>query len=532
MAAVVNPFDPAILNPGILNLGGRREVFWDDFLLETDLPGVCVYPRPPLIQETPQKKEIVLRLDKPWEGRSCGYFHYFFDGRRFRFYYRASDGLAANSRTDVGLAADKRTADKLSRSACICVLLSDDGVHWERPDLGLVEFDGSRRNNIVYRGDELDNFFVFRDENPACVPDQLYKAISQGPKTPGLPNGGLWAFVSPDGFVWKPLSGEPIMREGFFDTLNTAHWDSGAGRYRIYFRGFHSNGFTAKCRDIRTSMSDDFIHWDNEQPLRYSAAESSAAFSSEVSAPEEQLYTNAVIPYYRAPHIHVGFPVRYTERQWEPMFDQLPHKQWRTQKMKRFNEPRLGTALTDSLFMMSRNGLDFKRYDGPFLTPGLFGGYNWVYGDCYQGWGLLETSAQKEISFFAGEDYTSQPVSIRRYTVRQDGFACLSAGRGEKQILTKPFIFCGNTLTLNAGTSAAGFIMAEFLEPGGNPIPGFSGESGYRMFGDHTGLKVIFRRGEGAIGDLSALEGKPVRIRFTLREAKLYSMQFVRLELP
>jgi hypothetical protein len=183
--------------------------------------------------------------------------------------------------------------------------------------------------------------------------------------------------------------------------------------------------------------------------------------------------------------------------------------------------------------MHSRDGVNFIRPEDAFLKPGLFTDCNWVYGDCYQGWGLLETQSdqgqQKEISFYAGEDYSSRPISIRRYTIRPDGFVCLRAG-AERQILTKPFIFAGNTLMLNMSTSAAGYVMAEFLESDGKPIPGFSGEAGYCMFGDDLALKALFKREEAATADISPLENKPVRIRFTLKEAKLYSMQFCREE--
>ncbi|MCL2477989.1 MAG: hypothetical protein FWF22_00705 [Treponema sp.] len=510
----------------IIDIGARREVFWDYFLIEDKLPGSYQYPRADLCQQEPQKKEIVLRLDKSWEGKVCGYFHYFHDGRQFRFYYRASDGNYSKEIPDEKSAATA-SVQRLGKGACICVLLSDDGINWARPDLGLVEFNGSKKNNIVFRADELDNFFVYRDENPDCRDGQQYKAVTQGPKTAELPGGGLWAWVSPDGFSWTLMSAEPVIMDGYFDTLNTVHWDKNIGRYRLYFRGFHGENETGKCRDIRLALSEDFLHWGEEKILRYG------------DAPDEQLYTNGILPYYRAPHIHTGFPVRYTERKWEPMFGQLPHPKWRMEKMKRFNEPRLGTALTDGLFMTSRDGLNFMRYDEPFLKPGLFSENNWVYGDCYQGWGLLETSTevtgncpQKEISFFAGEDYTSLPVGIRRYTIRLDGFACMHAGAAVKQIVTRPLIFTGNTLTLNVATSAAGFIMTEFLDAEGNSIPGFSGVSGYRMFGDDTALRAIFWRGQNASGDLSPLEGKPVRIRFTLKEARLYSMQFVQQEIP
>ena len=69
--------------------------------------------------------------------------------------------------------------------------------------------------------------------------------------------------------------------------------------------------------------------------------------------------------------------------------------------------------------------------------------------------------------------------------------------------------------------------MTEFLEIDGQPIPGFSGKNGYRMFGDDTALKTLFWHNGSATSDLSSLKGRPVRIRFTLREVKLYAMQFL-----
>ena len=509
-------------NSSPINIGSRREVFWDDFLLETENNGPAgifrITEQAEILLQEPQKKEIVLRLDKPWEGKACGYFHYFHDGEKFRFYYRASAGLSA----------EPHGISHISKKASICVIISDDGIHWERPDLGLVEFNGNKNNNIIFSGDELDNFFVFKDANPACRPDELYKAITQGRRTPEQPSGGLLIYVSPDGFSWQPAS-SPIRgldfgsQKHFFDSLNTAHWDPVIGMYRLYYRGFHEAGNSGRFRDIRLALSPDFYNWEDKGLLCYGAAG------------DIQLYTNGILPYCRAPQRLVGFPVRYTERKWEPMFDQLPHREWRLEKMNRFSEPRLGTALTDCLFMTGNDGINFTRYDEAFLKPGIFGEYNWVYGDCYQGWGLLETrqedSGTQELSFFAGEDYTSQPVGIRRYTIRPDGFACLCAGDSERQIVTKPFIFSGNILALNMSTSAAGFVMAEFLYPDGSPVSGFSGESGYRMFGDNLEIRTLFRRGNKDSGgtassDVSSLEGKPVRIRFTLRDAKLYSMCF------
>ena len=82
-------------------------------------------------------------------------------------------------------------------------------------------------------------------------------------------------------------------------------------------------------------------------------------------------------------------------------------------------------------------------------------------------------------------------------------------------------------------TGAAGFVRVEFLEPDGSPVPGYSGDSAYELFGDSAEIKTLFWRDTDTVnrrvtGDLSALEGKTVRLRFTLREAKLYAMQFIK----
>jgi hypothetical protein len=484
----------------IINIGGRREVFWDPELLEE-------YSAEFRLAE-PEKKEVVMRCDRPWEGTSCGYFHAFKDGDTFRMYYRGGNAFAEG---------------ELSKKGSVCLIESADGIHWTRPDLGLTEYRGSRANNIIMSGD-IDNFFIFKDSNPACSLGERYKAVAQGIKTGERPNGGLWAYVSADGLSFAQLGDKPVLEEGYFDSLNTVHWDPPSGVYRLYFRGFHE-GRTGKLRDIRTAVSPDFIHWGESLSLNYGGA------------PEEQLYTNGILPYYRAPHIKAGFPVRYVERKWEPMFEQLPSPAWRREKIKRY-ELRLGTALTDGLFMTSRDGLYFRRWEEPFLRPGPFRGNNWVYGDCYQSWGLLETPgedplAPREISFFAGEDYSCRPVALRRYTVRLDGFACLAASREPRTVLTKAVVFEGDTLSLNMSTGAAGFVMVEFLSPEGKPIPNYSGPAAYKLFGDDTDIRALFGRGDNVSRDLSPLAGKPVRLRFTLSEARLYAMQFIQgAELP
>ena len=89
-------------------------------------------------------------------------------------------------------------------------------------------------------------------------------------------------------------------------------------------------------RAIRTATSKDFLHWENQADLSY------------VDSPPEQLYTNQVKPYHRAPHLLIGFPTRYVERGWSDSMRALPEA--RASRMaRRSRAERYGTAITEGL---------------------------------------------------------------------------------------------------------------------------------------------------------------------------------------
>jgi len=117
--------------PEVLQLASRRELFVDDFLIDR-LDGIEARV------QNPVPREVVLAHDAPWEGSGCGYHTIFRDGDIIRMYY---------------IAADLTNADgtKLaSRPAFACYAESRDGLRWVKPELNLFEFDGSRKNNIVW----------------------------------------------------------------------------------------------------------------------------------------------------------------------------------------------------------------------------------------------------------------------------------------------------------------------------------------------------------------------------------------------
>jgi hypothetical protein len=130
-----------------LDIGSRRELLVDDFLLDRR-EGV------ELRLHAPTPREVVLVCDAPWEGSGCGYETVFRDGDRIRMYYVAADLTSADG------------TKMASRPIFACYAESQDAIHWVKPELGLFEFGGSKRNNIVWSGSKLDNFTPFKDPNP------------------------------------------------------------------------------------------------------------------------------------------------------------------------------------------------------------------------------------------------------------------------------------------------------------------------------------------------------------------------------
>ncbi len=467
-----------------IEIGSRRELFVDHFLIDS-MDGTELR----LHQPTP--REVVIVHDEPWEGNSCGYYTIFRDGDLYRMYYKAVSQVLKGEPASHGVLA--------------CYAESTDGIHWKKPELGLFEFQGSRKNNIVWDGPGAHDFTPFKDPNPDCSPDALYKAVGNA----GGVGHGLLAFKSSDGVHWSRLQDEPVITKGAFDTQNLAFWDEQRREYRAYIRDFRDG-----LRGIRSATSADFIHWTDPEWLEYPGA------------PREQLYTNQIIPYYRAPHIFLGFPTRYIDRGWSPSMRALPGLEHR--KLRSATSAREGTALTDGLFMTSRDGRTFHRWREAFLRPGLRSQDNWVYGDNYQNWGIVETAssiegAPNDLSVYATESYwTGHSDQLRRFTLRIDGFVSVHAAGETGQFVTKPLVFRGGVLTMNFSTSAAGSVRVEIQNVDGKPFDGFSREDCDDIFGDSLEQAVTWKGSD----DVSRLAGKPVRLRFLLSDADLYSMQF------
>lgn len=337
-------------------IGSRLELMVDDHLIESldgDARRVLHHPVP---------GEIAIHYDAPWEGNGSNYPTVFRDGDLYRMYYRGRQiGLG------VGIAYD-------AHAVVTCYAESRDGMHWEKPNLGLFDFNESKENNIVWTGHGSHNFTPFKDANPDAPPEAKYKALGGEGS-----DGGLLAFVSADGLRWRRLQDEPLVDPGWggFDSQNVAFWDTRRKEYRTYFRDVRDGH-----RDIKTATSPDFRNWSEPQFLDYPGA------------PAEELYTNQVMPYYRAPHLFVALPTRYKDHGALEPLDALPDLDHR--RLRARAESRYGTALTDTLLMTSRDGQTFQRSNRTFLPPGPERPGTWNYGHLYTAWGMVETAASIE----------------------------------------------------------------------------------------------------------------------------------------
>lgn len=442
-------------------IADRWELFVDRCLIERMDAGVELR----LHEPTPQ--EVVMVHDRPWEGNSSGYHTIFQDGSIYRMYYRGWN-------YDMG-------TQKPTHPAVVCYAESRDGIHWERPVLDMVEFEGSKQNNIIWAGDGTHNFVPFKDANPQCQSDARYKAVGQ---SEGKYKNLLLAFQSADGLHWRLTAEEPILKQGAFDSQNLAFWDTVRQEYLCYFRDWRDGR-----RDIKVSRSKDFLHWSEGEWLDFP------------DVPQEHLYTNAVLPYDRAPHLLVGFPTRF-----------IPGR----------------AALTEGLFMSSRDGRSFHRWPEAFIRPGL-NPEKWHNRSNYTWWGLVETvsplpGGNKELSLYTDERYyfEGQGVKTRRYSCRIDGFVSLHATLAGGEVLTRPLWFEGNELAINFSTSAAGSVQVQIEDAAGQPAAGFALSDCPEIFGDALGHVVTWKPGS----DVSGLADQPIRLRFTLHDADLYAFGF------
>jgi hypothetical protein len=156
-----------------------------------------------------------------------------------------------------------------------------------------------------------------------------------------------------------------------------------------------------------------------------------------------------------------------------------------------------------------------------FIRPGA-DLRNWTSRASYAARGIVQT-AERELSIYVKHHSGYKSNHLRRYTIRPDGFISVNAPYTGGELVTKLFTFTGSALSLNFASSAVGGMWVEIQGPDGKAIEGFSLQDCTEIIGDRLEHTVRWKGGT----DVSALRGKPVRLRVRMKDADLYSFRFV-----
>lgn len=443
-------------------------------MLISETSGVSYILHPPV------PREVILTMNKPWEGPMSGYGVVMRDGEgKIRLYYR---GGGDTDPPEVS-----------------CVALGDDGVSFTRPSLGLYDIRGTRDNNVIFTaGDrpsygESHNFAPFLDTNPVAPPEARWKAVALkiDKDDGGEKQRMLTVLGSPDGLRWKHLVDKPVIRTGAFDSLNVAFFDPNKREYACYFRVGQGG-----LRSFARAQSTDFVSWTINSPLAFRPPQ------------DEQWYTNGVAPYPGVANLYLALPMRF-----------VPDR-------KTVGDPARKTdGLSDAVMMSSRDGLVWDRtFREAFIRPGPDPA-NW--GNAHSNntplQGIIET-AHSEWSIYWFEGDRMGTPRIRRGTVRANGLASVRAGAAGGEFRT-PLLrvrdFASSaSLRINYSTSAVGSIRVEILGSNGHPLEGFSTADCTEIYGDEPDRNVTWK------GKSQIPTNQDLHLRFLLRDADLYALTF------
>jgi hypothetical protein len=468
----------------VLDIGGHKQLFIDERFMEA-ARGITLRMKPPA------KLGVVLRPDRPWEDKSLGFCASVLEYEgQLRLYYESWS----------------------TRGNFVCLATSSDGVQWEKPSLGIVEIDGSRDNNVVYAG--TDECVVFLD--PHGAPEQRFKAIACQ-SWPDPERAGLYCHTSPDGLHWTP---GPRVFDLLPDTANQAAWDAQRGKYVAYIRKWDPLRKVGRVEtdDIMAPWpyaplgEDAFFIWGRES-VPVPSREIPTAFGYDDDDPViSDHYNPAVVEYPWAQAVYFSFPSAYLH------FPEPPEGQYGND------------GLLDIQMAVSRDGVQFQRPErAPYMRLGLAGEADslsnyMAVGMLRVGDSLIQLHGAYDVTHGLPESEQSMPIgAFCALRQRLDGFVSADADMAGGELVTPPVTFQGSRLQLNVDTSAMGVCRVGLLDAAGSPLPGFGPEDCDEFQANSVRREVTWR----GCGDVSALAGRPVRLRVQLRSARLYAFQFV-----
>lgn len=384
---------------------------------------------------------------------------------------------------------------------------SQDGVNWFKPNLGIVEYEGSTDNNLV--GLTTLEGAPFRDPRATSINERhIYVSHVWGE--------GMVRFFSPDGLHWQRDS-KPLLRLGA-DSQAITFWDARTQSYALYLRAWERRAdrklyrtvVRADVADLKTPMktgpSEKSLYLWGKEKAPVIGKEFPTVLETDKHDPDDSdVYTNSIEPYPLDRRWYVGFPSFF-------------------QREDRISEGRLEVQ-----FIGSRDGFKWHRYDRApyvslgqpgsgrenmaYLGPGLVvrGDELWQYGTVYR----------TKHGDVAGRQQRTDGA-IHRYIQRIDGFVAAQFDWRGGEMTTQPVRVTGDELRLNLDTGALGWVKVGLLDAKGTAITGFDITDSAKLQINSVRAGVRWQ----SDADLKTLHGRRVQVHIVGARAKVFGFQF------
>ena len=427
----------------------------------------------------------------------------------------------------------------------VCYATSPDGLRWERPNLGLVDFQGSKENNLVQGIVGPTNGIVYSPEMVGSeYPERYYKTLCRE-------EGGWAVYYSGDGLRWTRREENPVLTAPLLGDVCTTGKSSErfpkgmfykqtpppkylafpqlrvrVGRFERRCVGFSGCPMTfpetfTKWEDASLVLAPDLLddEWADE---RLTTASDALRFDS----PQEHRTEFLGLAGFRYAGLLLGFLwVLNVSGDWKPSPDGDQVDQ---------------DGIAELQLVSSRDLIHWQRVGDrepliPLGAPGTWDSAQiytanypcvvedeiWIYYTGRRFGRAGPRSPNPPETEEAGGHPGSQTAGTGLAKLRLDGFVSLDAGKREGTVTTRPLRFEGTELVINA-QAPGGSVVVEILAQDGGAIQGFGAVDCDAFSGDSLRHTVTWSKKP----DLSALRGEPVRLRFHLNTAKLYSFVF------
>lgn len=473
-------------------LNSEPRLFIDDQLIESMTGLKRTLHHPTDIASNP-----VMAPDKPWEHRRIPYGSvlYFPEEKKFKCWYLAMN--IYDSRPGAR-GYRKEFHVPLHEAAFICYAESIDGLTWTKHDLGLRDFRGSKKNNILLTcpGSHFDSLSVIHTPRDKAHPYKMMTFIGRWPYKDdlirkqwgkdfkfGVDRHAHYAWSSKDGIHWMAMNdGEPVLRAHD----RSMFWrDEKKGIYVGAAKQSHDGK-----RAQRHATSPDFVNWtltpdwilranERDQP----GDEGEAAYGFNYGA--QYLGFAEIRRIRKGQETKINWQLLSSQdgRHWERPFRELffadgPKESWRYQVFKIFANPPI-----------EKDGKLLIYYGGKTGAVPVDRGYEPFQALCLA-------------------------------TLRKDGFVSLDAGPEGGELITKPLRLAGDTLRVNANAHG-GEIRVGLLGEDGIAIDGNGVEDCLPIRLNELNAPVRWKTNV----DIPAFGERPIRLKIILRNTSLYSIR-------